>query len=86
MQGKTHPNQAFNCNIFLTQSLQPRLIRLNEQPEPDCILTKEPAEGVGLSKAALWLWSKSFACNPCAPRPTSRTAFESPNYYAQMQA
>ena len=36
------------------------------------------AEGVELSKAALWLWSKSFASNPCAPRPTSRTAFESP--------
>src|SRR5437588_10765663 len=31
----------------------------------------------GLSKAALWLQLKSFAFNPCAPRPTGRTRFSS---------
>src|SRR6266849_3918489 len=27
------------------------------------------AEGVGLSKAALWLWSQTFAFDPCAIAP-----------------
>ncbi len=35
------------------------------------------AEGVGLSNAALWLWSESFAFDPALSRPASRTAFES---------
>ena len=33
--------------------------------------------GGGIIHAALWLQLESFAPNPCAPRPTGRTAFES---------
>ncbi|MEY2540027.1 MAG: hypothetical protein QOG67_3767 [Verrucomicrobiota bacterium] len=66
--------------VELRSNLQ-RLVAYVRAISPRYCSSPRGAEGVGLSNASRWLWFESFAIHPCASRPTSRTAFESPKRY-----
>ena len=57
-----------------------RAVQFGGQRPPVQPFPEDMAEGVGLSKASLWLCLLSFALEPSALAQGSRTAFESPEF------